>query len=137
MSLDFDKVLRNLREQKCPQELSKEVQKVFCTDSNDCAATRWLNTSEPKNMADVLLAVFVCNKGLTLMCNDTMHTDDDAAVHINNKWDAFSSDSLFKYEQQVSEPEHDLSAFEAEIDALCLETDSASAGRDADDYADG
>ena len=136
MQSHFESHLERLRAHPCPDELVREVKTVFGInkDSTDDGGLRqWLASDQQKSMGDILMAVYVCNSGLTLLCEQPVQAEDDAAVHIKNKWETFDASSLTKVESKT-DLEHDLQAFEEEINSLQIsETDVFDTG-DAGDF---
>jgi hypothetical protein len=142
MSVEFENVLSAMRQQHCPQDLNNEIQKVFGQHSEKWARemVKWLGEGEPKQITDVLLAVYVCNHGLTLLCNETCQ-EEDAAVHVNNKWQAFDANRVLLAAETTAacgsavettdNSECDMKFFEQEIAALsCSDFDFFGAGDD-------
>ncbi len=135
MQSQFESHLERLKAHPCPDELVREVRTVFgiSDDSKDDAGLRqWLASDQPKSMGDILLAVYICNSGLTLLCEQPVQVEDDAAVHIKNKWETFDASSLMKAESKV-DLESDLRAFEEEINSLQIsDTDTFNTGDTGD-----
>ena len=129
MQADFDARLRILTKQACPHQLVEEVKRVLPETNH---LQRWLESSSPLTMSELLMALYVCNNGVTLMCHDAgeFEEEEDAAVHILNKWQMFSKESLFEQKAKEGVPtDPELDLFEAELSALnCADDDFAQAG---------